>query len=145
MSAPAPDSGDAHQQRPSGPAPHGSTEHGHATKPTEFGRNVKEPIKGGYVIRRPCQRGGRTLMQVEFYNEDDLIQAVETRDGGKVLDRGEYDNRLGKIVVVYTSLGAVGTLADSRQRRTRRLRSATPKPPEPDCDDDYDDELSPSM
>ena len=135
----------AHGRDPSGSAPHGAAEHGHTAEPNESGRDVKEPIKGGYVIKRPCQRDDRALTQVEFYNEDGLMQAVEIRDGGKVLDRGEYDSRADKLVAVYPSLGTASALADSRQRRTRCPRPATPKPPEPNCDYDYGDDLSPSM
>ena len=136
---------DAHGRDPNGSAPQGTAEHGRAAEPIEFDRDVKEPINGGYVIKRLLQRGGRALTLVEFYNEDDFLHAVETRDGGKVLDRGEYDSRVGKIVANYPSIGAASAFADSQQRLTRRLRPATTKPPEPDCDDDYDDDHSPSM
>ena len=141
--SPAPDSGDAHQQRPGGPAPHGdAAAHGHATEPIEDGACEMTPVEGGFVTERTIKHDGRIWAMFEFYNEVGLIDFRELRDAAGNRRQAKFNARIGTMHPVAPG----DPNADPRIRwRARRARPRPPEPPKLDDDYDYDDDCCPDM
>ena len=133
--APTPDSGDAHQQRPCGSAPHGAAAaHGHAAEPIEDGACEMAPVEGGFVSERMIKHDGHIWSMFEFYDETGRIDFRELRDPARNRRQAKFNTRTGAMQPVAP---------DDRSTDPRigwRARRARPRPPEPDDDYDYDDD-----
>ena len=141
--APAPDSGDAHQQRQGGPAPYGTAAaHGHAAEPIEDGACTIMPVEGGFVSERMIAHNGRTWSMYEFYDETGLIDFRELQDTAGNRRQAKFNARTG----IMQPVAPDDPSAEPRIGwRARHARPRPPEPPEPDDDYDYDDDCCPDM
>ena len=96
--APAPDSGDAHRRRPSGPAPHrAAAAQPRAAAPIKGGACETAPVEGGFAAKRLIARGGRARLVFGVCDGACRIDFPKRRDGAANRRQTTLDERPGAL------------------------------------------------